>query len=105
MEQRLPASHPESGLTPLSLACAHPSLPATGQGVGLAGGLAPAMGLYESYGAAQRLYAMRGYLPDGRGVTYRNEVVEPGSEVRLDDDLLLHLTKRLARGFRLPATS
>jgi len=54
-----------------------------------------AVGLYESYGAAQRLYALRGYVPDGRGVTYHNEIVEPGCEVKLDDDLVLHLTRRL----------
>jgi ribosomal protein S18 acetylase RimI-like enzyme len=55
------------------------------------------VGLYESYGAAQRLYVLRGYLPDRRGVTYRNETVEPGCEVRLDDDLVLHMTKRLGK--------
>jgi len=54
-----------------------------------------AVGLYGAYGAAQRLYVLRGYVPDGRGVTYRDSVVEPGREVRLDDDLLLHMTKRL----------
>lgn len=54
-----------------------------------------AVGLYRDYGAAQRLYALRGYLPDGRGVTYRNELVEPGCQVRLDDDLLLHLRKSM----------
>ena len=56
-----------------------------------------AVGLYGAYGAAQRLYVRRGYLPDGRGVTYRSNVVEPGREVRLDDDLLLYMTKRLGQ--------
>ena len=54
-----------------------------------------AVGLYGAYGAAQRLYVLRGYLPDGLGVTYQNELVEAGREVRLDDDLVLHLIKRL----------
>jgi GNAT superfamily N-acetyltransferase len=54
-----------------------------------------AVGLYGSYGAAPRLYALRGYFPDGRGVTHQNEIVEPGCEVKLDDDLVLHLTRRL----------
>lgn len=53
------------------------------------------VGLGPDYGAAQRLYVRLGYVPDGRGVTYRNRVVEPGQRVVLDDDLVLHLTKRL----------
>jgi len=31
-----------------------------------------AVGLHPGYNAAQRLYAKRGYIPDGRGITYRN---------------------------------
>lgn len=53
-----------------------------------------AVGLHAWYGAAQRLYALRGYVPDGRGVTYHNRVVEAGQGVKVDDDLVLHLTKR-----------
>ena len=30
------------------------------------------VGLYSDYGAAQRIYARRGYVPDGRGIMYRN---------------------------------
>jgi GNAT superfamily N-acetyltransferase len=56
-----------------------------------------AVGLHESYGAAQRLYALRGYVPDGRGVTYHNEIVEEGQKVGVDDDLVLHLTKSLGK--------
>ena len=37
----------------------------------------------------------RGYIPDGRGVTYRDRCIEKGSQVLLDDDLVLHLTKQL----------
>ncbi|MBD2869422.1 GNAT family N-acetyltransferase [Paenibacillus sp. IB182493] len=51
------------------------------------------VGLYASYGSAQRIYARRGYIPDGRGITYNNEVVEPGSTVRVDDELVLYMTK------------
>jgi hypothetical protein len=47
------------------------------------------------YNAAQRLYLKRGYIPDGRGVTYRDRFVEEGEQVALDDDLVLHLTKEL----------
>lgn len=31
------------------------------------------VGLLQSYGSAQRLYARRGYIPDGRGLTYRGQ--------------------------------
>jgi GNAT superfamily N-acetyltransferase len=51
------------------------------------------VGLHPGYNAAQRLYVKRGYIPDGRGVTYRNCPVEEGMQVVFDDDLVLHLTK------------
>jgi GNAT superfamily N-acetyltransferase len=52
-------------------------------------------GLYADYGAAQRLYVGIGYKPDGRGLTYDNVPVVPGASVRIDDDLVLWLTKAL----------
>lgn len=51
------------------------------------------VGLYSDYGAAQRIYVRRGYLPDGRGIMYRNQPVEPGTAVRIDDDATLFLTR------------
>lgn len=51
-------------------------------------------GLYVDYGAAQRLYIKRGYVPDGRGIFYRDKPVIPGTLVPVDDDLVLHLVKR-----------
>gem|GEM_PF-183547 len=54
------------------------------------------VGLYADYGAAQRLYVRRGYLPDGRGASYRNRPVLGGETVAADDDLVLHFTRRLA---------
>jgi len=53
------------------------------------------VGLYRDYGSAQRLYAKLGYVPDGRGVTYRGFPVEPGHLYRAGDDLILWLKKRL----------
>ncbi|MFB9329910.1 GNAT family N-acetyltransferase [Paenibacillus aurantiacus] len=53
------------------------------------------VGLYADYGPAQRLYARRGYVPDGRGLCYGGETVQPGGLVRADDDLTLYLTKAL----------
>lgn len=52
------------------------------------------VGLYDSYGAAQRMYVKRGYIPDGRGVMYNQQPVVPGREVRVDDDLNLYFTKK-----------
>jgi GNAT superfamily N-acetyltransferase len=57
-----------------------------------------AVGLHPGYNAAQRLYAQRGYIPDGRGVTYRNCFVQEGASVVLDDDLVMHFTKQLPAG-------
>jgi GNAT superfamily N-acetyltransferase len=53
------------------------------------------VGLYADYGPAQSLYFTLGYRPDGHGVTYAERPVSPGETVRLDDDLVLWLSKRL----------
>jgi ribosomal protein S18 acetylase RimI-like enzyme len=55
------------------------------------------VGLHPGYNQAQRLYVKRGYIPDGRGVTYRYQPVKEGVQILLDDHLLLHLTKQLVR--------
>jgi GNAT superfamily N-acetyltransferase len=51
------------------------------------------VGMYQSYGSAQRMYAKRGYIPDGRGLMYKGQSVTPGSQVCVDDDLVLYFTK------------
>jgi GNAT superfamily N-acetyltransferase len=53
------------------------------------------VGLYKDYGNAQRMYASRGFIPDGRGIMYDNKPVEPGAQVCVDDDLCLFLTKNI----------
>lgn len=53
-------------------------------------------GLSPGYNAAQRMYVLRGYVPDGRGLTYAREYVREGETVRVDDDLVMFLTKRVA---------
>jgi len=53
------------------------------------------VGLYKSYGAAQRLYARRGYLPDGMGIVYDNQPVLCGDFRPVDDQLCLKLVKDL----------
>ena len=53
------------------------------------------VGLHPGYNAAQRLYVKRGYIPDARGITYRERFVEEGAYLVLDDDLVMHFTKQL----------
>jgi GNAT superfamily N-acetyltransferase len=52
-------------------------------------------GLHPGYAAAQRMYVLRGYVPDAMPVTYHDEFVKEGQELKLDDELVLHLTKKL----------
>jgi GNAT superfamily N-acetyltransferase len=53
------------------------------------------VGLYADYGAAQRLYVRRGYVPDGRGVMYEYRTVEPGQSIPIDDGATLMMTRAL----------
>jgi GNAT superfamily N-acetyltransferase len=53
------------------------------------------VGMTPDYGAAQRLYVLRGYIPDGLGLHWRDHYVQFGETVRMDDDLALYLTKEL----------
>jgi len=55
------------------------------------------VGLYSSYGSAQRMYVKRGYIPDGSGVWYKNEICPPYADIRNDDDLVLYLSKKLRK--------
>lgn len=51
------------------------------------------VGMTADYGAAQRMYAKRGYIPDGRGLHSRGQPVQYGQSAPVDDDLVLYLTK------------
>ena len=53
------------------------------------------VGMDPDYGAAQRLYVLRGYIPDGRGLHYRDHHVKYGEQISVDDDLAMYLTKEL----------
>ena len=53
------------------------------------------VGMYPGYGNAQRLYVKKGYIPDGRGLTYKSKVLMPMESVKNDDDLVLYFTKTL----------
>lgn len=53
------------------------------------------VGLYPDYGPAQRLYVLRGYVPDGRGAAWNTVQTTPGQTVTVDDDLVLYFTRTL----------
>lgn len=53
------------------------------------------VGMTSDYGAAQKLYILRGYIPDGRGLHWRDHHVHYHEDVTVDDDLALYLTKEL----------
>jgi hypothetical protein len=55
------------------------------------------VGMYPAYGDAQRLYVLRGYIPDGSGLAYRHKVLKPMEHTINDDDLVLYFTKLLKR--------
>jgi GNAT superfamily N-acetyltransferase len=54
------------------------------------------VGMTADYGSAQRMYAKRGYIPDGRGLFSGGKPVQYGQFVPVDDDLVLFFTKLLA---------
>ncbi len=53
------------------------------------------VGLHSGYGKAQRMYVKRGYIPDGSGVWYHDEVCKQYGICKNDDDLVLYLSKKL----------
>lgn len=53
------------------------------------------VGMTTDYGAAQRLYVKRGYVPDGLGLMTHERPVVYGESVPVDDGLVLFFTKRL----------
>lgn len=54
------------------------------------------VGLSREYGTAQRMYAKRGYVPDGSGVWYQGrQCVQYETVCTIDDDLVLFLSKKL----------
>jgi GNAT superfamily N-acetyltransferase len=53
------------------------------------------VGMTSDYGAAQKLYILRGYLPDGNGLYYMGRPAQYGTVIKVDDNLALYLTKDL----------
>ena len=56
------------------------------------------VGMTPDYGAAQKMYALRGYVPDGRGLTHNGEPVRYRQPIVVDDSLVLWFTKVLKPG-------
>ena len=56
------------------------------------------VGMTADYGAAQRMYVRRGYIPDGRGLMVEGLPVIYGKTLLVDDDLCLFFTKKLSPG-------
>ena len=52
-------------------------------------------GILPDYGAAQILYAKRGYIPDGNGLINNGSSVNYGDQVIIDDGLIIYMTKKL----------
>lgn len=53
------------------------------------------VGLHSGYGSAQRMYVKRGYLPDGSGAWFHDQICEPYAPCCNDDDLILYFSKKL----------
>lgn len=51
--------------------------------------------LNSEYGAAQRLYVKRGYIPDGKGLYYEQKICPIDAECKNDDEMTLCLVKNL----------
>ena len=49
-------------------------------------------GISADYGAAQRMYVLRGYVPDGRGLFGNGQYIREPSTVQVDD-CVIYLTK------------
>ena len=53
------------------------------------------VGLHSGYGAAQRMYVKRGYIPDGSGAWDGTTPANPYGIVENGDDLVLYMSKKL----------
>ncbi len=53
------------------------------------------VGMTPDYGAAQKLYVLRGYIPDGNGLYYLGRPTQYGQTIKVDDNLAQYLTREL----------
>ena len=53
------------------------------------------VGITLDYGAAQILYTKMGYVPNGEGATHHEQSLKYGENVKIDDDTVLWLIKKV----------
>lgn len=53
------------------------------------------VGLHSGYGSAQRMYVKRGYIPDGTGAWYGDDIAVSYKEYCNDDNFIIFLSKKL----------
>lgn len=53
------------------------------------------VGIFDAYGPAQKLYARRGYIPDGRGVCQHHRPITEGEQLTINHDLIIWMIKKL----------
>ncbi len=52
-------------------------------------------GMGADYGPAQRLYVLRGYVPDGNGLMNHSKPVTYGEQITVSHEMAIYLTKKL----------
>ncbi|MGX7198723.1 GNAT family N-acetyltransferase [Enterococcus nangangensis] len=53
------------------------------------------VGMHSGYGAAQRMYVKRGYIPDGTGLWFNNKNLAEDEPCLNNDDLVIYLSKSI----------
>jgi len=53
------------------------------------------VGMGADYGPAQRMYVLRGYVPDGRGLMDNVKPVTYGDQITVSHDLAIYFTRKL----------
>lgn len=53
------------------------------------------VGLTEDYGIAHKLYIKRGYIPDGKGISYNRKFLEYGDKIKINDNLAIYFLKKV----------
>ncbi len=53
------------------------------------------VGLHKDYGAAQRMYIKREFIPDGSGLWWNGKNIEPYADLKNDDETAIYMSKEL----------
>ena len=54
------------------------------------------VGLHKDYGAAQRMYVKRGFIPDGSGLWWKGKQLEPYADLKNDNEAVIYMAKKLS---------